>query len=58
MLVYSITSKSSLTVIENVKKELEKKGKEVSCAFDINYTGVCTTEYHSTTEYQSYLFLI
>ncbi|CAB3997429.1 NF-kappa-B inhibitor-interacting Ras 1 [Paramuricea clavata] len=30
VLVYSITSKSSLTVIENVKKELEKKGKE-SC---------------------------
>ena len=22
------------------------------------YTGVCTTEYHGTTEYQSYLFLI
>jgi hypothetical protein len=21
-------------------------------------TGVCTTEYHGTTEYQSYLFLI
>ncbi len=30
--MYSITSKSSLTVIENVKKEIEKKGiKEVSC---------------------------
>jgi hypothetical protein len=22
------------------------------------HTGVCTTEYHGTTEYQSYLFLI
>ena len=28
VLVYSITSKTSLTVIENVKKEIEKKGKE------------------------------
>jgi hypothetical protein len=27
--VYSITSKSSLNVIENVKKEIEKRGKEV-----------------------------
>ena len=25
--------------------------------FNIVFTGVCTTEYHGTTEYQSYLFL-